>query len=297
MALASNQRLLITGGRGRLAGTLNAHFEQSGLSPLCVSRAAGDRFLGLENIFVNNLLDQTDTVLHLAWSTLPASSERHVGLEWKEDLPLLIRLLQHMVDGGMQSRLHFIFFSSGGAVYGPAQDQRPSCEDDVCRPVGWYGHAKLAAEKIIEEYGRRHGLSYTILRISNPYGFTVPYFKAQGIIPFLIKSAQTSQPFHIWGDGTARKDFLHIADLLAALERVVETRPQGIYNLSYGKSHRINEVIDMVATATGRSIATIEQPPHQWDVQTSLLDNRRLSKALDWQPTVSLTEGISMMLS
>ena len=287
-------RILLTGGRSRLAGVVYRHLTGAGAQVTSLSRSEGEHHLGLENLFVNNLVDTADTILHLAWSTVPLSSERHVGLEWEQDLPLLIKVLQAVCASPNRARLHFVFFSSGGTVYGNARDGRPSRESDPCAPIGWYGQAKLAAERLIEEYGQRHGLAYTILRISNPYGFPVPPHKPQGIVPFLLHSARSGAPFSVWGDGTARKDFLHHTDFTAALEQVVRTRPAGTFNVSSGASHTVNEVIAGVEQAVGKKIRIQQSPANSWDVHDSLLDNAKLKAAIAWQPVVSLAEGIRL---
>jgi UDP-glucose 4-epimerase len=287
-------RILLTGGRSRLAGVIRQHFAQREGQLVSLSRSEGDSHLGLENLFVNNLVDQADTLLHLAWSTVPLSSERNVGLEWQEDIPLLLKILKTISASPNRERLHFVFFSSGGAVYGNALNGRPSRESDACAPIGWYGQAKLAAERIIEEYGRRHGLLYTILRISNPYGFSVPVHKPQGIVPFILKHGREGTALSVWGDGSARKDYLHHTDFTAALEQIVRRRPVGIYNVSQGESHTVTELIQLAQAALGKPIRTQHSPAHTWDVHDSLLDNTKLRAAIDWKPAVSLAEGIRL---
>ena len=286
------KRILLTGGRSRLAGIIQAPLAAAGAQLTSLSRSEGGAHLGLENLFVNNLLDDADTLLHLACSTVPLSSERHVGLEWEQDIPLLIKILKAICASPNRERLHFVFFSSGGTVYGNARDGRPSRESDPCAPIGWYGHAKLAAERLIEEYGQRHGLTYTILRISNPYGFPVPTHKPQGLVPFLLNSARTGLPFTVWGDGTARKDFLYHTDFSAALVEIVRSRPAGTFNVCSGESHSVTEVIGAVEQTLGRKIATQATTAHAWDVHDSLLDNAKLAAAIPWRPVVSLAEGI-----
>jgi UDP-glucose 4-epimerase len=288
-----SKRIVITGGRSRLAGVIRKHLTARGAQLVTLSRSEGDSHLSLEDLFVNNLVDNADTLLHLAWSTVPLSSERHVGLEWKQDIPLLLRILETISASPNRERLHFVFFSSGGAVYGNARDGRPSVETDTCEPIGWYGQAKLAAERLIQEYGRRHGISYTILRISNPYGFAVPAHKPQGIIPFILKSAREGTPLSIWGDGTARKDFLHYTDFIAALEGVIRQRLVGIFNVSCGRSHSVREVVELVERAVGKRVQTQHVPGHSWDVHDSLLDNTKLRRMLAWSPQVDLREGLS----
>lgn len=286
------KRVLLTGGRSRLATVVRAHLSEAGAQVISLSRSEGDSHLGLENLFVNNLADQADALLHLAWSTVPLSAERNVGLEWKQDLPLLLNILNTLAASPNRERIHFVFFSSGGAVYGNARDGQPSRETDVCEPIGWYGQAKLAAERLIEEYGRRYGLKYTILRISNPYGFPVPPHKPQGLIPFILKHAREGTPLSVWGDGTARKDYLFHTDFTTALERILRVAPVGIFNVSNGASHTVREVIALVEESLGRNVAVQHVPAHAWDVHDSLLDNSKLCHAIDWQPTVSLREGV-----
>jgi UDP-glucose 4-epimerase len=286
------KRILLTGGRSRLAGVVRAHLMAAGAQVISLSRSEDDSHLGLENLFVNNLADQADALLHLAWSTVPLSAERNVGLEWKQDLPLLLNILNTIVASPNRERIHFVFFSSGGAVYGNARDSRPSREVDVCEPIGWYGQAKLAGERLIEEYGRRYGLKYTILRISNPYGYPVPPHKPQGIIPFILKHAREGTPLSVWGDGTARKDYLFHTDFTAALESILRVAPVGLFNVSSGESHTVREVIALAEEALGRRVAVEHVPAHAWDVHDSLLDNTKLCAAIPWRPTVSLGEGI-----
>lgn len=287
-----SKRIILTGGRSRLAGVVRQHLTRCGSQVISLSRSEGDSHLGLENLFVNNVLDHADTLLHMAWSTVPLSSERHVGLEWREDIPLLLKILETICASPNRERLHFVFFSSGGAVYGNARDGRPSVETDACEPIGWYGQAKLAAERLIVEYGRRHGLVYTILRISNPYGFAVPAHKPQGIIPFILKSAREGTPLSVWGDGSARKDYLHHTDFVTALEQIVRSRAVGTFNVSLGESHTVNELISLTEQALGKTIRVQHIPAHAWDVHDSLLDNSKIQAAAGWRPRVSLSEGI-----
>src|SRR5438477_10490046 len=88
------KRVLLTGGRSRLAGVIRQHLTGRGAQFVSLSRSEGDSHLGLENLFVSNLLDHSDTLLHLAWSTVPLSSERNIGLEWEQDIPLLHKILK-----------------------------------------------------------------------------------------------------------------------------------------------------------------------------------------------------------
>lgn len=287
MTPAPHPRLLVTGGRGRLAALVADHRRTAGADAVLYSRESGGGREPLTDLLRSGALTPHDTILHLAWSTLPATAEAQPGLAETQDFPLLRNLLA----AAAVARPHFVFFSSGGTVYGNAPG-RPSRESDPCRPIGAYGRAKLAAEEMISQAAAAHGLPCTILRISNPYGFPVPSGRAQGVIPHAIRCALAGQPFTLWGDGHARKDFLHCTDFLAALDLVIARRLTGVFNLAAGESHSVREILATVEALTARPIATTRTPAPSWDVQDSRLDPGRFREATGWQPRISLAEGI-----
>lgn len=288
--------VLITGGRGRLAGLVADWFGRPGGAEVRLfSREPGPGLAALEDLWATETLATGGVLLHLAWSSLPATAEQQPDLHAELDLGLLRRLLAALEAVPAPRRPHFVFFSTGGAVYGNAPG-RPNREDDACHPVGHYGRTKLKAEDEIRAWAARTGAGHTILRIANPYGFTVPELRPQGIIPHAIHAALAGTPLTLWGDGTARKDFLHCGDFLTALDLVVTRRPVGTFNLSQGESHTINEVLAEVERQTGRSIKRLHSPAVSWDVHDSRLDNSKLCAATGWAPRVALTEGVRRSL-
>jgi len=289
--LTRPSKLLVTGGRGRLAALIADHFRAPQHQVELYSRTAGNGFHALSDLNEIKAATVSDTMLHLAWSTLPATAEQYPGSEHLTDLPWLEQMLGSLVKQPEELRPHFIFFSSGGAIYGNAPG-RPNGEDDPCQPIGRYGQSKLAAENLINRFMTEHNLSCTVLRISNPYGYPVPTGRVQGIIPHAIRAATEGRPLKLWGDGHAQKDFIYYTDFLSALEEIVHRRLCGTYNVGAGESHSIREIIATVESHTGRKINTEPSPAPSWDVQDSRLDNRKLIQATGWSPQVTLAEGI-----
>ncbi|MDB6115993.1 MAG: UDP-glucose 4-epimerase [Lacunisphaera sp.] len=285
---------MVTGGRGRLAALVAAHFRPTVPDLTLFSRRGGDGFHPRADLPAS--LVDGGVLLHLAWSTLPATSEKGAGAEWQMDLPELEKLLQLLAAQPAARRPHLVFFSSGGTVYGNAPG-RPSVETDPLRPIGWYGRAKVAAEEMIAAHAARHDLSCTVLRISNPYGYPVPRERAQGLIPHAIRSALEGSPLTLWGDGHARKDFIFHTDFLSALDEVVKRRLPGIHNISSGESHSVHEIISLVEKHTGKKIPTTQIEAPAWDVQDSRLDNRRFVSLTGWRPKVTLDEGIARSIA
>jgi UDP-glucose 4-epimerase len=291
MSTPRPQRLFVTGGRGRLASLVADHFRAPAHAVTLFSRAGGTGFQTFESLAQPAVLAEADAVFHLAWSTLPATSERDGGSETQVDLPALENILRALAALPAGARPLFVFFSSGGTVYGNAPG-RPNVETDLCHPIGHYGRAKVAAEEIVNRYAAQHGLRCTILRVSNPYGYPVPSSRAQGLIPHALRCGVTGQPLTLWGDGSAQKDFLYYTDFLSALELVLSRRLTGTFNLSAGESHRVDEVIRLAEQELERPIALQRTTAPAWDVHDSRLANDKFRAAAGWGPQVPLVEGI-----
>ncbi len=285
------RHVVLTGARGRLAPILRAAFERQGWRVTGVSRRSGDGLVAYADLRAVARAHPVDALLHLAWSVVPATAEQP-GADNGANRELLHALLEDCAHLGSAARpTQFVFFSSGGSVYG--NSATPSREGDQGQPIGAYGRLKLAAEQDV--LARQDRLPCTVLRISNPYGFCPQTTKPQGIIPFAFAAARDGTPLELWGDGTAVKDFLYHEDFLAALTAVVQQRLCGTYNVAAGESHSIREVLALIERETGRRLAVRHSPARTWDVHDSRLDNSKLRAATGWSPRVSLAAGLHRM--
>lgn len=282
-------KIAITGARGRLGRVLRRHFEDEGDEVLAFSRTADDMHASLEEL--PSLLEQAevDSVLHLAWSTVPATAEQMPGMEQQEDLPLLSSLLSAL-RGGRETR--FVFFSTC-AIYGEPQSGQVFSENDVPAPKGRYAAGKVAAEKLIEESRGTHGVNSCILRVTNPYGFSQCVECKQGVIPAMLSAARNNTEFTAWGSGDAVKDYLHIDDLRAAVDRAVRSKLTGTFNVAAGVSLSLNEVAATVEAASGQRLRIRHVDAQPWDVQRGRYSNKAFVIAAGWVPQVEFEEGIA----
>ena len=288
--------IAITGARGRLGKELSEHFENIPLfSVKKYSRQKIIGYFGSDKILNDEILQQTDVILHLAWSSLPKSSEDHIGNEWLEDIPYLVRILQAIVKGN-HTHIHSIFFSSAGAIYPKSIESKPASEVSECYPLNMYGWSKLQADQLITEFSERFALSSTILRISNVYGVGSRNNDQQGIIPYLLKAAISGSTFTIWGDGEAKKDYVFVADLIELLEKVILKGCCGLYNVSYGKSYSLNELIDIIERITGKPLKVTYAEMFKWDNPMVYIDNSKVIKELGWSAKIDVEQGIRLLL-
>lgn len=282
--------LIITGVRGRLASILAGEFRRAGSDVVPVSRTGGDGCILYNDLLQSGLLGRGGAVLHFAWSSVPATAERHPGRIWTEDLPLLARLLEEITQVPEGERPQFVFFSSGGAVYGERHE--PASEDDPPNPIGWYGTGKVAAENLLSEFARKTGIEACTLRVSNPYGYPFSPDKPQGIIGAALHAIQTGRPLGLAGEGKSRKDFLHVRDLWLAVAACVNARLTGTFNICSENSVTMNHIIERIEAASGREVPRHPIPAASWDVQSSLLSGNKFFGATGWRPTIALDQGI-----
>ena len=288
----------ITGGRGRLGGVLRQRWESHGRPVDVYSRNADERHLPL-SLLTDHLHkgELPHALLHLAWSTVPASAEIHPGIEWREDLPLLAGLLETLaILKKSQPRLPLFVFFSTCAVYGPGSAEKPFGEEDATRPIGWYATAKAEAEQLIRRFAEQHGLPALILRITNPYGFAQKQEALQGVIPHLAGAALAGHPFRVWGDGSARKDYLHVEDFCRGVEAALQAHLTGTYNLCSGETHSIHELVQTAETALGVPIRIQNEPGRPWDVTHAGYRREKFSGATDWSPKLALADGLRSYL-
>ena len=287
----TKRTIAITGASGRLGSVLFAYFDKSPeYKVFRVSRLAREGFLSYDEFISDPVLSQVDVLLHLAWSSVPRISEANFGGEWQEDIPLLVRMLQ-AIKYGNHEHIHFVFFSSAGAIYGDTQGVMAT-EDMSCQPANMYGWGKLHAEQIIEQFTQRCLLPVTVLRLSNIYGISSRENDQQGVIPYIVKATSLGEIMSIWGDGTAQKDYLHAHDLLDAIEIIVRDKIRGLFNLSFGTSHSLYDIIGIVENITGKMLEVNHAEAFPWDNASVFVDNQKCKDCLGWSPSIDLEAGI-----
>lgn len=284
-------KIAMTGARGRLGRVLRRHFASAGNEVLAFSRNADAEHAPLSSL--TSVLEQgsMDVLLHLAWSTVPASAEQTPGVEWREDLPLLSDLLSALA-ARQESAPRLIFFSTC-AVYGEPQSGQVFAESDEPKPKGWYASGKVAAEQLLERFRSEHDVASCILRVTNPYGFAQGAQCLQGVIPAMLHAAKEGREFTAWGKGEAVKDYLHIDDLCAAVDAVVRASLTGTYNVASGVSRSLREVAALVEESAGAPLKIKHTEARSWDVQHARYSHAALSEATGWSPRVEFEEGVS----
>ncbi|MBI4320996.1 MAG: NAD-dependent epimerase/dehydratase family protein [Chloroflexi bacterium] len=230
-----------------------------------------------------------EVVLHLAWSTLPKSSNDDPSFDVEDNVVGTIRLLEHCVSAKVRK---VVFASSGGTVYGVPRET-PIREGHPTNPTCSYGISKLAVEKYLSLFHRLNGLDWISLRCSNPYGERQNPAKLQGAITTFLQKVASGERIEIWGDGSVVRDYVYVGDVADAFVRAATARhPPCIVNIGSGRGLSLNEVVAHVADVTGRGTQVRWTEARSLDVPVNVLDINRARQVLGWSPTTDLVDGV-----
>ena len=234
-------------------------------------------------------LTGVDIVYHLLSSTVPATSNLDPVADINSNLINTVRLIAMMRDAAVR---RMVFLSSGGTVYGlPRTD--PVKEDHVLQPITSYGIVKTAIEKYLHMEHHLHGLEYTVLRTSNPYGPRQGHGGVQGVIGTYLWNYARGEPLQLWGDGSVVRDFIFVGDLTSLCVKAAQNSKIGFFNAGSGQGHSIRAIIDEISAVVGNTIRPEIKPGRAIDVPRIVLDISKAKSAFNWYPKTPLQTGIA----
>ena len=157
----------------------------------------------------------------------------------------------------------FLFTSTGGAIYGEGEgreDDLPFAETAACEPFSVYGQSKLAAEGYLGLYRRVRDLSTVTLRLGNVYGPRQDPALEAGVVAIFCELARDGGKPTVFGDGEQTRDYVHVADVVAALLAARESDAPGPFNVGTGVETTVLQLAERksgrwpAATTSSRSL-------------------------------------------
>ncbi len=242
--------------------------------------------------FVQSVIEanQIDTVVHLVATIIPGSTFEDYKQEYQHVIFPTIELMQICA----QRQVKFVYFSSGGTVYGNRTDMTPFKETDAMAPISYYGWSKQMMENSILYVHRTTGLKYLILRPSNPYGHGQNIHARQGLIAVALGKILAGEPITVWGDGSNIRDYIYIDDLAEAVVQLLE---KDVYNttvnIGSGEGASINDIIHILRDVVDEEVKVDYKPARSVDVSHMILDTTRLKSYINMEFT-PLKDGIEL---
>jgi UDP-glucose 4-epimerase len=292
----TEDRILILGG-GFIGQALAKRIVQNNVSVSVLSRSTPANILNCinwqqGNLKNTNVLKDISTyraVIYAACTSTPGQHVHTPSLEVEENLLPLALLLEVMQD---HKEIPLIFLSSGGSIYGdPAT--LPVPEAHLLAPKSNHAAGKAAAEHFLGVFGHQGG-SVVILRPSNIYGPEQPLKSGFGIIRTVLEHINEGTPITIWGDGETVRDYLYIDDLVGACISVLDDPITGTFNIGSGQGISLNSICSLAEKITGKVLNKQYQATRGVDVTKIVLNNTAMSSNYNWQPQVTIEDGIRL---
>ena len=204
-----------------------------------------------------------------------------------------IRLVEAARQYGVQ---RFVYISTGGAVYGEPE-YLPCDEAHPINPICPYGISKHTVEHYLFLAHYNYGLNYTVLRYPNVYGPRQDPHGEAGVVAIFCGRMLRQEPVTIYGDGLQERDFLYVGDCARANLLAVQQAQDGIYNLGTGRGANINELFDILREITHYPLRPGYGPAKVGETYKIYLQAAKAARNLGWQPTLSLSEGLSQTVA
>jgi len=200
---------------------------------------------------------------------------------------------------GLAKRLKCkVFQASTSEVYGDTH-VHPQHEEywGHVNPIGirsCYDEGKRCAETLFFDYHRQHGLAIKVARIFNTYGPRMHHADGRVVSNFIVQ-ALLGNPITIYGDGSQTRAFCYVDDLISGFIKLMDSPETvtGPINIGNPRVFTIKELATKVIEMTGSRSALVFKDLPQDDPQQRQPDITKARNILDWEPKVSLDEGLT----
>jgi len=309
-------QILVTGGAGYIGSVVVDQLLERGFGVVvlddlstghrqAVARGAGFVQGGIGNReLVDSLLqkERIEAIIHLAAFALVAESVAQP----RKYVANNVTAARVLLDAAARAKVRRFVFSSSCAVYGHPP-KVPITEDTPQQPVNPYGETKRDYERLLAEVAPKHGMGVVSLRYFNAAGATEQrgedHDPETHLIPNVFAAALGKrEALDVYGtdyptpDGTAIRDYVHVADIADAHLRALDVALDGgaavAVNLGTGTGRSVREVVEAARRVTGRGVPTVERPRRPGDPPELIAAVGRAATLLGWRASHSSLEEI-----
>ncbi|HEY8732704.1 MAG TPA: NAD-dependent epimerase/dehydratase family protein [Candidatus Limnocylindria bacterium] len=228
--------------------------------------------------------ERFDAVIHAAAKTKVMESIEQPALYHR----VIVNGTSNALDIAQQSGASsFVNVSTGGALYG----ETPVCatEDSPIDAPSPYGRYKAEAERLANS---TPGLRAVTLRFANIYGPRQRTDLEGGVIAIFAGCWTRGDRLTIYGDGSAERDYLYVADAVTAILAAQDRGATGSYNIGTGIATSVNDLVGALTVLLGPPAGVIRAAAREGEIQRSCLDSSKAARAGLWRSSVPLDAGL-----
>ena len=293
---------LVTGGAGFLGSHLVDRLMEAGEEVICldnyftgcksnIKRWIGNpRFELIRHDVTEPIKLEVDRIWHLACPASPIHYQFNPVKTAKTSFLGTYNML------GLARRVGArLLLASTSEVYGDPQvhPQHETYWGNV-NPIGvrsCYDEGKRIAETLCFDYQRMNGVEVRVARIFNTYGPRMLLDDGRVMSNFIVQALR-AEPLTLYGDGSQTRSFCYVSDLIEGLFRLMNGAHSGPINLGNPEEFTIRDLAEMVRQQIKPDLPFVEKPLPQDDPQQRQPAIDVARQQLNWQPTVSLEQGL-----
>ena len=294
---------LVTGGAGFLGSHLIDRLMEGGDEVICldnyftgrkanIARWIGHpRFELIRHDVTEPIKLEVDRIWHLACPASPIHYQFNPVKTAKTSFLGTYNML------GLARRVGArLLLASTSEVYGdPEVHPQPESYWGSVNPIGvrsCYDEGKRIAETLCFDYQRMNDVEVRVARIFNTYGPRMLPDDGRVVSNFIVQALR-GEPLTLYGDGSQTRSFCYVSDLIEGLIRLMNGDHTGPINLGNPNEFTIRELAELVRIQINPELQLVEKPLPQDDPQQRQPAIDLARQQLDWQPTVSLEQGLA----
>src|SRR5438094_8172434 len=222
------------------------------------------------------------------------AAESHVDRSIQDSGPFVrtnVLGTQVLLDAAREFKVPRFVQISTDEVYGSLGATGYFTEETPLAPNSPYAASKAAADLLVRSYVHTFGLPAVITRCSNNYG---PYQFPEKMVPLFITNLLRDEPVPVYGDGLNVRDWIHVRDHCAAIDRVWrEGRVGEVYNIG-GRCERTNldltnALLEIMVKPRSLIRFVRDRPGHD---RRYAMDSTKIERELGWRPRIPFEEGL-----
>ncbi len=322
----NNKKILLVGGCGFIGHNLAIHLKKMGGDPVIVDSLAVNNILSfadndiknkkLYSSILNNRIEllnnneiklivqdardyhaiskiyheiKPEIIIHLAAVSHANKSNKDPHSTFDHSF----RTLENTLDYAKKNKTHTIYMSSS-MVYGNF-DSEDAKEERICKPIGIYGTLKYSGELLVKAYSDVFDLPYTIIRPSALYGERCV---SRRVGQIFIENAIQNLDIVINGNGEEKLDFTYIDDLINGISLCCNNKNaiNQTFNLTYGKSKKINELVKILKTEFPK-VKIYYKEREKFMPERGTLDIFKAKKLIGYKPINTIETGYVKYIS